>query len=403
VAFEFRLPDIGEGLTEAEVIRWLVEVGQEVALDQPLVEVETDKALTEIPSPRAGVLVAQGAPAGTVVHVGEVLAVIGAAGEVVGIGSEPAAPRSKDGPARRPDSAAPIVGTIEDADAGPTAGATRALPLVRKLARDLGVDLEDVRGTGPGGRILREDMEAAAGGAARPSAGAEERVRMSRLRRTVAERMARSWREIPHVTTFDEADATALQAVRSDLSERLGTAVSHEALFVRAVLPLLAEHPEFNASLDGDDVILKRHYDIGIAVDTPEGLIVPVIRGADRLGIAELSAEILRLGRAARDRTAQAAELTGATFTVSNIGAVGGGFGTPIIPWGTTAILSVGRAAGRVVPAPSGGVEVVPMMPLSLSYDHRLIDGVLGRRFMAAVVQALARPADLTGPVSMPG
>jgi pyruvate dehydrogenase E2 component (dihydrolipoamide acetyltransferase) len=401
MAFEFRLPDIGEGLTEAEIIRWLVEVGQEVALDQPLVEVETDKAVTEIPAPRAGVLLAQGAPSGSVVHVGEVLAVIGAAGETVddatGAPSPPA--RAPESQARRPDSAAPIVGTIEDADSTPGRAGPQALPLVRKLARDLGVDLDAVRGSGPGGRILKEDVEAAARGGSAP-AGSEERVRMSRLRRTVAERMARSWREIPHVTTFDEADARALAAGRRDLTERLGSPVPYEAMFVRAVLPVLAEHPEFNASLDGDDVILKRHYDIGIAVDTPEGLIVPVIHGADRLGIAELSAEVVRLGQAARDRTAQPAELTGATFTISNIGAVGGGFGTPIIPWGTTAILSIGRATDRVVPsAGGGGVEVVPMLPLSLSYDHRLIDGALGRRFMAAVVRAIQTFEPTGGPV----
>jgi pyruvate dehydrogenase E2 component (dihydrolipoamide acetyltransferase) len=417
VAFEFRLPDIGEGLTEAEVIEWLVEVGQEVKLDQPLVQIETDKAVTDIPAPRAGVLLHQGARAGTVVRVGALLAVIGQPGEPwssTATGPTPATAEAKMERATI-EGSLPIVGTLPEASPPSAGRGEKALPLVRKLAKELGVDLSTVQASGPDGRVTREDVEAAAGAAAatpgeRPTAGAqpragtqppagspppgpgEERTRLSRLRRTIAENMARSWREIPHVTTFGEADASRLLSVRKVLSERRAEHLPVEALFVRAVLPALQNHPQFNATLDGEDLILKRGYDIGLAVDTPEGLIVVVLRDADRPDLWALAKEIARLTDAARSRTAGVRDVTGASFTISNIGAVGGGYGTPIIPYGTTAILSFGRAEQRPV-VRDGRIEAGTVMPLSLSYDHRVIDGALGRRFMADVIQSLEEPA----------
>jgi pyruvate/2-oxoglutarate dehydrogenase complex dihydrolipoamide acyltransferase (E2) component len=460
VAYEFRLPDIGEGLTEAEVVEWFVQVGQEVGLDQPLVQVETDKAVTDIPSPRAGVLLHQGAPPGGRVQVGQVLAVIGEPGEVWSPQGGPA-PRPRvaepaartaegGGPAQAPseaaagpagvvpevvpEPAAPPEAVPEPAEvvpepaappeavpeprgvaeavrrpAGPAAAVpglpappeaeTRAapaprpeaLPAVRRLARELGVDLATVRGTGPQGRITRADVERAAR-AAGAEAPPEERVRMSKLRRTIAERLSRSWREIPHVTTFGQADAGRLLHAQRALATRRGERLPLETLFIRAVLPALRAHPQFNAAVEGEDLVLKRRYDIGIAVDTPEGLIVPVVRDADRLDLWALAKEVARLTEAARNRTVRPEEVTGQTFTISNIGAVGGGFGTPIVPYGTTAILSFGRVEEQAV-ARGGRVEVAPMLPLSLSYDHRAIDGALGRRFLAAVIEVLEEPA----------
>ncbi len=360
MAFEFRLPDIGEGLTEAEVVAWFVQPGQEVKLDGPLVQVETDKAVTDIPAPRAGVLLHQGAAAGSVVKVGQVLAVIGVREERWEPSSEPERAESQG--------AAPIVGSLREADEARKEGG--ALPLVRKLAAELGVDISTVRGSGPGGRVTREDVEAAGG----KRAGPEERVRLSKLRRTVAENMARSWREIPHVTTFGQADGSVLLSSRRELSERRGRPVPWEALFIQAALPALRTHPEFNASLEGPDLVLKRHYDVGFAVDSADGLIVAVIRGADGRELFDLAGELL-----------------GQTFTISNIGAVGGGFGTPIIPYGTTAILSFGRIDDQAV-ARDGRVQVAPVLPLSLSYDHRVIDGARGRRFLASVIEGLERP-----------
>jgi pyruvate dehydrogenase E2 component (dihydrolipoamide acetyltransferase) len=393
MALEFRLPDIGEGLAEAEVVEWLVEPGAPVAVDQPLVQIETDKAVTDIPAPRAGVLLHQGAAAGAMVKVGQILAVIGDPDERwTEPGAEPL----------------PIVGSLPDGEVvarpvarvTPRAPARRmpgtahgALPLVRKLARDLGIDLHEVAGSGPGGRITRADVERAAAGGVGELRADEDCVRLSKLRRTIAERMERSWREIPHVTTFGEADALRLVEERARLARDVRP-VPLEALFVRAVIPPLRAHPELNASLDGDDLILKRHHDIGLAVDTADGLIVAVVREAGRMGVLELADEVMRLSEAVRARTASPEELSGATFTVSNIGAVGGGFGTPIIPSGTTAILSFGRARDAVV-VRDGRPVVRPMLPLSLSYDHRVIDGALGRRFLSAVIEGIEDPTRL--------
>ncbi len=462
MAREFVLPDIGEGLTEAEIVQWLVPVGGTVAGDGPLVEVETDKAVVEIPSPVQGVVLHHGAAEGEVLAVGAILAVIGEAGETWPADDEPVAdPAHGDAPAAD----APLVGTLDEVAEDLTArqsvpaasgsGPVLALPLVRKLARERGVDLATVRGTGPGGRITRadvlaasestsiadavpkadvqpeisdveeapvadetsvepeaaaservgaseevvegagavdEDAPAAAGDSAPATDAREERLRMSKLRRTIAARMSESWTQIPHVTTFDEVDATRLLDVRAALGRRHDTSVRLAALVVKAVLPALAAFGEFNATIDGDELVVKLHYDIAVAVDTPDGLMTPVVHGADRLDLLAVSAEIDRLSAGSVDRSLPAEDLTGGTFTVSNIGAVGGGYGTPLVPPGTTAILSVGRADPKPV-VRDGSVVVRPMLPLSLSYDHRVIDGGLGRRFMAMVLENLEEPS----------
>ncbi len=401
MAYEFRLPDIGEGLTEAEVVRWLVDVGSEVDLDQPLVEVETDKAVVEIPSPRKGVVLHHGAPIGSVLDVGSVLAVIGEPGETWGEGGAhaPAEEHEVTEPDEiAPPVGAPIVGSISEeaevlgATAASESARPQALPLVRKLARELGVDLAAVAGSGPGGRVTRDDVVSASQPDGFTGHGGDERVRLSKLRRTIAERMTQSWREIPHVTTFDQVDAGRLLAARRALAERHQRTLPIEALVAKAVIPVLASFPEFNATLEGDELILHRRYDLGFAVDTPEGLVVARCPDADKLGLLELAGEVSRLAEGAKARTLRPDELTGQTFSISNIGAVGGGFGTPIIPYGTTAILSVGRAQDQPV-VRDGAVVVAPMIPLSLSYDHRVIDGGLGRRFMAQLIENLEEPA----------
>ncbi|MFZ0492520.1 MAG: dihydrolipoamide acetyltransferase family protein [Acidimicrobiia bacterium] len=393
---EFRLPDIGEGLTEAEIVRWLVPVGSAVEIDAPLVEVETDKAVVEIPSPFAGTVLAHGAEEGETILVGSVLAVIGSDTDAPIVGTldtqeEALPPRVDVVPASAPTPPAP-----PSSEPGGLTGAVRALPVVRRLARELGVDLSRVAGTGLDGKITRDDVQRAAEGhsgiRSETATEADERVPMSRLRRTIASHMERSWREIPHVTTFDQVDASRLLSARAALAQRYDRAVPIEALVIKAVLPVLHRFPEFNASLDGDDVILHKRYDVGLAVDTGGGLIVPVIKRADRMDLMGMADEIARLSTAARQRTLVPDEVVGATFTVSNIGAVGGGFGTPIIPYGTTAILSVGRAADTPV-VRNGAVAIAPLVPLSLSYDHRIIDGGLGRAFMGVLMENLEEPA----------
>lgn len=384
----FRLPDIGEGLTEAEVVRWLVAVGDPVAMDQPVVEVETDKAVVEIPSPHEGIVLFHGAAAGEVLAVGEILVVVGSEGE-----EWPSA------------ESAPIVGSIsEDAEdltpapvLSPVAGSrVVALPLVRKLARELGVDLESIQGTGPGGRVQREDVIAASttpmAAQVPPVEQAGSRRRMSRLRRTIADNMARSWAEIPHVTTFDQFTGDRLLAAKRALEGRHGVPVPLDALIVKAVIPALVSFPEFNASIDGEDLVLHERHDIGVAVDTPDGLMVAVVHGAGALGVLELAAEIVRLSEGARSRKLGPDELTGQTFTISNIGAVGGGWGTPIVPHGTAAILSVGQGVDGPVVS-EGALAIAKVVPVSLSYDHRIIDGAVGRRFIAMVLENLSEPA----------
>lgn len=435
MAREFRLPDIGEGLTEAEIVRWLVAEGEYVEADQPIVEVETDKAVVEIPSPFAGVVVRHGGAEGDVIEVGQVLVTIGESGETA---TSMTTPESGEGDSQ----AAPIVGTLsEEAESlsrppsdTPTVTDVKALPLVRKLARDSGIDLSTVDGSGPGGRVTRADVEAAisartgsteaispvpaateeehalhdvavgaghgisdehlegSGPGLKSEKAGDTRRPMSRLRRTIAANMAKSWSEIPHVTTFDDVDATRLLEVRDALGERHGYKIPLEALVIKAVLPALDEYPEFNAELDGDDLVLHHARDIGIAVDTPEGLMVAVVRNAGAKSVLDLAHEVRRLGEGARQRSLGPEELTGQTFTVSNIGAVGGGHGTPIVPYGTVAILSVGRARLRPV-VYEGDLAIAPVMPLSISYDHRVIDGAVGRRFMALVMENLEEPA----------
>jgi len=365
------MPDIGDGLTEAEVIQWLVATGDQVAANQPLVEVETDKAVVEIPSPQRGVVLHQGAEAGSVIKVGDLLVVIGDEGEAWS-GAEPAVKTA-------PTAAVPVAAAASStSDIAAVTATTRAVPLVRKLAKEMDVDLGAINGSGANGQITREDVLAAAAPAGSIDHG--EELELSKLRRTIAEHMTRSWEEIPHVTVWGPAEATRLLAVRKS------TGASLEALLVRAVLPALTEFPVFSASFDGRRLLLHKVYDIGIAVDTAAGLMVPVVRDASGMDVAALDKEIQRLVAGAQGRSLSAGELRGQSFTISNIGAVGGGYGTPIIPHGTTAVLSVGRARDDVV-ARHGRPVVVATMPLALSFDHRVIDGSTGTRFLNRVTE----------------
>lgn len=408
----FRLPDIGEGLTEAEIIEWHAAVGDEVVADRPLVTVETDKTQADLPAPVTGILLHQGAPAGSILEVGAVLAVIGKPGETWDDGEpwgfETPDPTPLEQPTR-----------VDEPAAG---SRPRTLPLVRRLAAEHGIDLDRLVGTGPGGRITRSDVELVIGATphreskpteqkerpplvgtldelaedlstavAAPGSG-DRVVRLSATRRAIAEHLTRSWREIPHVTSFATFDAERLLEVRRALAARHDRPVTLDALLVKAVLPALGEFPEFNASLVGEKLILHSAHHVGVAMDADDGLLVAVLRDADDRSIMELADEVATLAEAARQRRLTRDQMSGATFTVSNIGAVGGGMGTPIIPLGTTAILSVGRA----VPTPVvRDGEIVPAMiaPLSVSYDHRVIDGAMGRRFLAMLVENLEEPA----------
>jgi pyruvate dehydrogenase E2 component (dihydrolipoamide acetyltransferase) len=368
MANEFRLPDIGEGLTDAEIVIWHVALGDEVAVDQVVVEVETAKSIVDITSPFAGTVLFQGGGPGDTIDVGAVLFVVG----------EPAEPWASK--AAGVAKATPPPPTTREPQ---QSGAVKAVPAVRKLARESGVDLTTVPGSGPGGAITREDVAAAAG-----AAPAVERVSMTRLRRTIADHMTRSWQEIPHVTVQADVDAGRLLDAHRLHRERSDESVPLEALLAQVVLPLLVEFPEFNATVENGTVLLKRHYDLGVAVHTDDGLVVVVVPAADGLSLPALSEAVVRLAASAKKRTIAPNEVSGQTFTISNIGALGGGHGTPIIPWGTTAILSLGRAQKAPV-VRDGAVTIARIAPLDLSYDHRVIDGAVGQQFLGALVAAI--------------
>jgi len=376
---DFLLPDLGEGLEDAEVATWRVAVGDQVELNQVLVEVNTAKALVEIPAPWAGVVERLHAAEGDVVEVGKPLVSISVseeAGEqgktkrravLVGYGVEeeepPAAPSSTAG--RRKEEGGPVA----------------ASPPVRRLAKELGVDLATVIGTGPGGRVTREDVTAAGS-----SSVGDERVPVRGVKRLTAEKMARSAREIPHVTTFLTVDASNLAGFRRDLEARLGSKLTALPVIVRAFVEILKKHRSLNATFDAaaSEIVLRGDIHVGVATETERGLLVPVVRHADRLGIGALSAEISRLVEAARSGRSAPDELTGGTVTVTNVGSFGAEFGTPIINHPESSILAVGVIEPRALVV-DGRVEARQAVTLSLSFDHRVLDGAEAGRALRAL------------------
>ena len=398
---EFALPDLGSGLREGEIVRWLVSVGDTVTTDDMLCEVETEKAVIEVPVPFDGRIERLAAEAGEVVAVGATLAVF-QTGD--GSADEPA-PAVDTLPVDAPDASAQETSVAASSVVELTAEAARiqAMPAVRRIAREHQVDIRQLVGTGRNGRVTKGDvirfLEAGEGQATAPDGAqaapvAGDQVRLSRLRKTIAERMARSWREIPHVFTRMDARADGFLEVRATLSELYGYKVPVEALLIRAALPALRKFPEFNATLDGDVLTLHRHYDLSVAVNAEDGLLLPTIRGADGLDVRQLGERLLELLPRAAARKADPAELTGGTFTVNNIGALGAIRGTSIIPYGTTAILSCCRATRQPVVV-EDRVEIHPMMELTLSFDHRVIDGGMAQRFLDEVKRNIEEAARL--------
>jgi pyruvate dehydrogenase E2 component (dihydrolipoyllysine-residue acetyltransferase) len=353
MAYEFKLPDLGEGLTEGEIARWLVAEGDEIAEDAPLVEIQTDKTTVEIPSPAAGkvsrILVAEG----EVAPVGAVLVVIG------------------DG---APATAATGHDQGQSLAVSPPVGPARvqATPLVRKIAQELGVDLASVTPTGPGGRITEDDVR----GAAAPTSTEGRREPVRGVRRQIVEHLTRAHREIPAVTFVEECDFGAV-----DLAVLLPTVL-------RAAALTLKEFPELNARLEGDEIVYLDRYDLGVAVQTEQGLLVPVVRGCDSKEVDELRADVDELAARAREGTLAPEELRGSTFTVTSAGKLAGLFVTPLINHPEVAILGVHRIGPRPV-VQGGDVVVRPMGNLSLTFDHRVVDGARAAAFTLALIERL--------------
>lgn len=385
---DFNLPDLGEGLEDAEVVRWLVSEGDEVELNQPIVEVDTAKALVEIPSPFKGKVLKLHGSEGDTVKVGAPLITFELEGEeetartsvLVGYGVDE---KSKVTRRRRLSSATKPAGETSSVSAPPP---------VRKLAAEMGVDLASIRGSGPGGRISREDVLAAASSTeSSEELGPEERVPVKGVRRLIAERMTRSASEIPHVTTFLSVDCTALLEVRDEVQRNAADLkVSALPVLSKAFLEVCKEHPKLNASFDAaaNEIVLKKYYHLGVATDTERGLIVPVVRDADGLDFIELAKQISRLSAAARDGTASVEEVSGSTVTISNVGSFGAEWGTPIINYPEGAILAFGVIKDQPA-AREGGVEIRAMTTLSLSFDHRMTDGAEAGRALLALKNLL--------------
>jgi pyruvate dehydrogenase E2 component (dihydrolipoamide acetyltransferase) len=404
--FEFNMPDVGEGLADVEIIEWFVEVGDTIEENQPIADVETDKAIVTMPAPATGKIVELAARVGERVKVGAVLLVIETDGGAV------PEPLSEVETASDPAAEAEVSDNGQaQANSSSTSRPVMASPVARKMAQEFGVNLEDVVGTGPRGRITTDDVQQHSdqlkrdGGVkeAAPSAdvtkpsqapGPVERIPVRGLRRRIAEALAETARTVPHVAGFHEFDAQALIEERSYLkpyAEAAGTNLTFLPFIVKAVAVALQKHPYLNASfVDGDEpeILLKKHYNIGIAAATDEGLVVPVIRHADRLDLFEIARRSEALITSARERRIAPAEMKEGTFTISNVGPAGGWFGTSIIRAPEAAILGVGKIEERAV-VRNGQIVARPILPIALTFDHRVIDGDEALAFVQTLRQLL--------------
>ena len=375
--FDFTLPDLGEGITEGELRKWVVKEGDTIEEHQTVLEIETDKAIVEVPSPRKGKVVKINKEVGEIVKVGEVLMTIAEEGEAV---------------EERPKSVS-VVGVLPEEEEG-----TLATPAVRALSKELGVKLETLKGSGPGGSITKEDVIKASEKVKKieDQYGITERVPLKGLRRTIAKNLVTTHQTMAFVTVMDEADVTDLWNIRErekKVLQEKGIHLTFLPFFIKAVQHSLAEHPYLNASIDGEkeEIIVKKYYNIGIAVDTPDGLMVPVIRNVDKKTVRELALEIQDLSQKAKERKIKLEEMRGSSFTISNWGHFGGTFATPIINYPDAAIFGTGRISEKpwVI---EGQIVIRKILPLSLTFDHRVTDGADAATFISKVIHYLEDP-----------
>ncbi len=428
MSVEIKVPTLGESIVEATVGKWMKQEGDTVAAGEPLVELETDKVNMEVAAPGAGVLQSITKHEGDTVGIGEVLAVVGGAN-----GAEAAAPAGQPA-AETPASEAPAtvapaeatqasVAPAEAAEEGNNVDSGRSTPLARRIAAEHDLDIQQIKGTGPGGRITRDDVTnyirrdtpspaavatpspavpaaPAASPPAAPTASGrpEERVRMSRRRQTIARRLVEAQQTAAMLTTFNEIDMTAIMEVRKRrrdaFKERHGIGLGFMSFFTKAVVGALKAFPRLNAEIQGDEMILKQYYDIGIAVGADEGLVVPVVRDADRLSFAAIEQQIATLAEKARNNSLSLSELQGGTFTITNGGIFGSLLSTPILNTPQVGILGMHTIQQRPV-AINGEVVIRPMMYVALSYDHRIVDGSEAVRFLVRIKELAEDPESL--------
>jgi pyruvate dehydrogenase E2 component (dihydrolipoamide acetyltransferase) len=444
---EFKVPELGENVATGDVTKVLVKVGDTITHEQPVLELETDKATIEVPSSVAGVVKEIRVKKGDKVKVGAVVLTVDAPasgnGDRAAAAKTPppdaapsldaptvAAPQSAPAqasassrvvpmPVRQTQEPAPAPAAAPSTPARSDGRAAPASPAVRRLAREIGVNINDVEGTGPNGRITQEDAKEharrilssvgsasafGAGTLARPARqlpdfskfGEVERQAWTNIRRVTAEHLSYAWNAIPHVTQFDKADVTELEALRKRHKEQVAKAggnLTVTAMLVRILATAVRKFPQFNASIDTErgEIVFKKYLNIGVAVDTDRGLLVPVIRSADEKNITQIAVELNQLAERARDRKLTPDDMSGGSITISNLGGIGGTYFTPIVNWPEVAILGVSR--GAIEPVwKDGKFEPVQRLPLSLSYDHRVIDGADAMRFLRWVVEAIEQP-----------
>lgn len=425
---ELKLPDLGDNVTSAVVVGVLIKEGDTISAGQPVLELETDKAVMEAPASEGGTVSKVMVKAGDEVKSGQVIAMLGGVAVAPAPSAEAPKPAPAPTPAQAPATPAPAAAPATSAKPAPVAAAPAgqrklipAAPSVRRLAREMGINLMDVMGTGPAHRISETDVKRFASGDVsspaplfpspqQPSAasamplpdfskfGPVRREAMSGIRRATVRSMAQAWSTIPMVTQFDKADITEMEALRKKIgprAEKRGAKVTMTAILLKIAAAALKQFPKFNASIDTttNEVILKDYIHISVAVDTPTGLLVPVIRDVDKKGVIALAAELGEVAAKARDRKLTPEEMQGASFTISNLGGIGGTGFTPIVNWPEVAIMGVSRSSMEPVwNAEKGAFEPRNIMPFSLSYDHRLIDGADAARFCRFVAEMLEDP-----------
>ncbi len=436
MAYNFKFPDVGEGITEGELVEWKVKVGDVVKEDQVLADVETDKAVVQIPSPVGGTILELRAQQGTTIHVGDVFVVIGEKGEKPQENLEEKVTPTKETTKKK--GSVGVVGELEDADtvietpvqearktlipikpkvetavkqADAAVGKALAMPGVKKLAKELGIDLATTKATGAHGQVTDSDVRSVQGKGTSPIAkevkhvrkydmyGYVSRVPLKGVRKAIAKNMVISATTIPHVSHIDKVDMTKLVAIRQAEklhAEKKGIKLTYLPFIIKALIAALQDHPSLNASLEtselGDEIVLKKYYNIGVAVDTPDGLMVPVIKGADHKSILDLAKEIVDLATNAQKRSINLGDLKGGTFTVTNYGSIGGMYGTPIINYPEAAILGIGRMKDEAIVDDKGKASMRKVMYLTLSFDHRILDGAEAARFMNKVISYLEDP-----------
>ena len=389
--FDFKLPDLGEGITEGEIRKWLVKEGDSIEEHQTVLEVETDKAVVEVPSPKKGKILKMNKEEGDIAKVGEVLMTIAEEGEAI---EEKPKTKAEEAPAveERPKSVS-VVGVLPEEEEG-----ILATPAARALAKDLGVKLETIKGSGPGGSITKEDVTKASEKVKKSEEiyGITERIPLKGLRRTIAKNLLTAHQTMVFVTIMDEADVTDLWNIRErekKVLQEKGIHLTFLPFFMKALQHSLVEHPYLNASVDGEkeEIILKKYFNIGIAVDTPDGLMVPVIRDVDKKSVRELASEIQDLSQKAKERKIKLEEMRGSSFTISNWGHFGGTFATPVINYPDAAILGTGRIADKPW-VKEGQIVIRKILPLSLTFDHRVTDGADAATFLSKVMRYLEDP-----------